>query len=48
MTDAGKYQTATNNGFLAVGGKIAEQYGKRKGGDPEFIGISAFRSIIGV
>jgi len=33
--------------LLSVGGKMAEQYVKRKGGDPDFIGISAFHSIIG-
>lgn len=32
--------------ILNIGGKMAEQQGKRKGGDPEFIGVSAFRSII--
>ena len=30
-----------------VGGKMAKHWGKRKGGDPEFIGVFAFSSIIG-
>ena len=34
--------------ILSVIGKMAEQQGKGKGGDPVFIGVSAFRSIIGV
>ena len=34
--------------ILSAIGKMAEQQGKRKGGDPEFIGVSAFSSIIGL
>lgn len=33
--------------IISISGKMAEQQGKRKGGNPDFIGVFAYNSIIG-